>query len=310
MSGKKEWLKIMRQSNNKILFSVLVILAGGFVLTRVFRAPSRERNIDETILSLDTSKVSAIHISPATQNKKEIKLVRAGKDWRVETEKQTARPEKRQVQNALASLTEVNAERVLTRNEEKWASYHVDSSGTFVKVLLDQDAKEFWLGNGGVSSIRLEGESDVYEIQQNLERNFNKTFHEWRDRTFLKAETDNILKVTFQYPGDSSYVLANSGSRWEIDNLVVDTIKVQTYLNRFKSRSLPEFADDFTPQRQPAFTVTLQSGKANVTTVQAWKEEDDRWILNSSQRADVYFSSRDSSFIRDLFVPKTWFISN
>lgn len=301
----------MRPSNNKILFIVLIVLAGGFVLTRVFRTPALERNIHETLLTLDTSEVNAIHVAPAIQEKMQIRLIRSGNDWQVQMDERNAHSEKSVVQNVLGSLASIHADRVLTRKKEKWNSYHVDTTGTHVKVFVGEDeVKEFWLGKmeGGKTCIRIEGESDVYAIEEMLEGKFNKTFNEWRDRTLLNVKPENISKITLQYPGDSSFIIHRSSGRWEIDNAKADSSNVQNYLNRFKSRELRDFADDFTPPGQPSYTVILQGDSTNVITVKGWKVQDDRWVLNSNQQADVYFSS-DTSLVRDLFVGKKWFLS-
>jgi hypothetical protein len=300
----------MRQSNNKILLIVLIVLVTGFVVTRLFRAPARERNLDETLLSLDTSRVNAIHISPAIQDGTEIKLIRSGNKWEMQAGERSAKPEMAQVRNALASIASVRADRVLTRNQEKWSTYHVDTTGTHVKILLDQDAKDFWIGklDAGGSSLRVEGQEDVYATNVALEGTFNKNFNEWRDKVFVKAHPEKISKITFQYPGDSSFVLNRSATKWEGDKIAVDSTKIQTYLNRFRSRSLRDFADDFTPSGQPSYKVTLQ-GDSETITVQGWKAQDDRWVLNSNQQKEVYFSSRDASLIRELFVGKKWFAS-
>ena len=301
----------MKRSNNKILLIVLIVLSGGFVLTRVFHAPSRERNLDETIFTLDTSQISAIHISPAIQDNARISLIRFGSDWKVEMKDRSANSDKSRVKSALNILGSMQANRVLTRNSEKWSSYHVDTTGTFVKVILDSNnAKEFWIGKMGTgqSCIRVEGQNEVYEIEGMLEPTFNKHFNDWRDKTFVKLQTDKISKITFEYPADTGFVVSKPGRSWEIGINKADSSKVQSYLNRFKSRSLRDFADDFTPSTKPTYTVTLNSG-SDVITVQGWNIQDDRWVLNSSQRSDVYFSSNDSSFIRSLFVGETWFLT-
>ena len=300
----------MKRSNNKILLIVLIVLSSGFVLTKVFHAPSRERNLDEKILTLDTSQVSAIYISPAIQDSAQIRLIRFGSDWKVEMRARSANSEKSQVKNALSILGTIRADRVLTRNKEKWSSYHVDTTGTFVKVILDSNnAKEFWIGkmDTGGSCIRLEGHNEVYAIEGTLEPVFNKHFNDWRDKTFVKLQPEKISKITFDYPADTGFIVNKPGHSWEIGNNKADSSKVQSYLNKFKSRSLRDFADDFKPLTKPAYTITLNSG-SDVITVHGWKIQDDRWVLNSSQQAGVYFSSSDSSFIRSLFVGKKGFL--
>ncbi len=303
----------MRRSNNKILIIVLVVLLGGFVLTRVFRAPSLERNIEEDLLTLDTAQVSAIHITPAVDNKAEIKLIRSGVDWKVQYRGRTAQVEMNQLNSALGSISEIHADRILTRKKEKWTDYNVDTTGTHVTVILNQDTqKEFWVGklSGSGNCIRIEGEDDVYEVKEALERNFNKNFSAWRDKSFISVQPESVSKIAFQYPGDSSFVVVQSGGKWELEDVKADSSKVQTYLNRLRSRNLSEFADDFKPSAQASHILKLSNDSSLAITVQGWKMEDDKWVLASSLQDSVYFSSSDATMIRELFAGKKWFLSN
>lgn len=303
----------MRRSNNKILIIVLVVLLGGFVLTRVFRAPSLERNIEEDLLTLDTAQVSAIHITPAVDNKAEIRLIRSGVDWKVQYRGRTARVEMNQLNSALGSISEIHADRILTRKKEKWTDYNVDTTGTHVTVILNQDTqKEFWVGklSGSGNCIRIEGEDDVYEVKEALERNFNKNFSAWRDKSFISVQPESVSKIAFQYPGDSSFVVVQSGGKWELEDVKADSSKVQTYLNRLRSRNLSEFADDFKPSAQASHILKLSNDSSLAITVQGWKMEDDKWVLASSLQDSVYFSSSDATMIRELFAGKKWFLSN
>ncbi len=303
----------MRRSNNKILIIVLVVLLGGFVLTRVFRAPSLERNIEEDLLTLDTAQVSAIHITPAVDNKAEIKLIRSGVDWKVQYRGRTAQVEMNQLNSALGSISEIHADRILTRKKEKWTDYNVDTTGTHVTVILNQGTqKEFWVGklSGSGNCIRIEGEDDVYEVKEALERNFNKNFSAWRDKSFISVQPESVSKIAFQYPGDSSFVVVQSGGKWELEDVKADSSKVQTYLNRLRSRNLSEFADDFKPSAQASHILKLSNDSSLAITVQGWKMEDDKWVLASSLQDSVYFSSSDATMIRELFAGKKWFLSN
>jgi hypothetical protein len=300
----------MRLSKNTVLLIVFVTLLGVFVLSRVFRTPSLESNLEEHLLTLDTSEINAIHIRPSTE-KGEIKLVRTGNSWQVEHDQKTANVEIAEVKNALATLREVHPERLVTRKMEKWADYNVDTTGTNVKVFTGKsDPTEFWVGktSGGSNSIRLEGESDVFEVKETLDRTFNKKFAGWRNKTFLKLDPSQVSKITFQYPADSSFVVERSVGKWSVDEVRADSAKVQAYLNRFRSRNLSEFADDFKMPASSGYVVILQNDSATMLKLQGWKIEENKWIVTSSLQDSVYFSSSDKSLMNDLFASKNTFL--
>lgn len=305
-------MKTMIRSNNKILFIVLIVLLGGFVLSRVFRAPSLERNLQEHLMTLDTGKINAIHIIPASEKKGEIRLVRSRNAWEVEHNQRKAKTDLSQLKNVLGSLQEIHPDRIVTRTKEKWANYNVDTTGTHVKVFVGQATPvEFWVGktSGGSSCVRLDGEDEVYEVKESLESYFNKPFSAWRDKSFLRIQPDKISKISFQYPGDSSFVVVRKEDKWNIDDLKADSTKVQSFLNKFKSRNISEFADDFTPPASPTYSVALSNDSTTAITVQAWKIQDDKWVVTSSLQDSIHFSA-NSSLIKDLFAGKKWFYSN
>ena len=300
----------MKRSNNTILLIALIVLLGGFVLSRVFRSPSLESNLDEHLLTLDTSKISAIHINPAVDSG-EIKLVRTGKSWEVQRNQVTARVDATLVKNALASIQEIHPERLVTRKREKWADYNVDTTGTHVKVYMGgNNPTELWVGktSGGGTTVRLKDEDNVYEVKETLDRNFNRRFAAWRDKSFLKVEPDQVTKVTFQYPADSSFVLEKANGEWNIGDVQVDSAKVQNYLNRFRSQNLSEFADNFKSENLPVWVVTLYNNSTKTIELKGWNTEDNRWVVTSSIQPGVYFESDNTSLMDQLFAGKKRFL--
>jgi hypothetical protein len=301
----------MKWSNNVILFTILLVLLGGFVVTKFFRTPSLESNLEEHILTIDTSRVSAIHIHPAAEDG-EIKLLRAGQKWKVERDETKVNVEVSHLRSALGSISKIRPERLLSRKKEKWADYQVDSTGTNVKVYSGkEDPTEFWIGktSSGGNSLRIEGNDNVYEVKEALEGNFNRRFAGWRDKTLLKIEPEKITKISFEYPSDSSFIVERSNGKWNINNMQADSAKVATYLNRFRSRTLSEFADNFTPPDKPEYIVTLNNDSASALTLRGWKTDDNQWVVTSSLQDQVYFSSDDKNLMNQLFAGKNAFIS-
>ena len=300
----------MKKSNNTILLVALIVLLGGYVLSRVFRSPSLESNLNEHLLTLDTSMISAIHINPASA-KGEIKLVRSGRNWEAQFNQSTSKVDIAQVKNALRSIREIHPERLVTRKKEKCQDYNVDTTGTNVKVYIGQnDPTEFWVGkaSGGGTTVRLEGEDNVYEVKESLESSFNKPFSGWRDKTFLRVNPDAISKVIFEYPADSSFVLEKTGTKWIIGNSAADSTKVRTYLNRFRSQNLSEFADNFKSENLPVWVVTLYNNSTKTIELKGWNTEDNRWVVTSSIQPGVYFESDNTSLMDQLFAGKKRFL--
>src|SRR5688500_9060166 len=107
----------MKRSNNKILLIVLILLVGGFILTRVLRSPALEKNMEENLLKIDTAKITEIRISPSAQKNEEIKLIRNSNVWKVQRKDLTAAAENRSLKNAIGTLAAIHPDRVVSRKK-------------------------------------------------------------------------------------------------------------------------------------------------------------------------------------------------
>src|SRR5690606_11731904 len=123
-------------------------------------------------------------------------------------------------------------------------------------------------------------------------------------RTFLRVEKSLIDKITFRYPADSGFVLQKESSRWLANGLTADSARVETYLEKLRSKELSGFVNDSKPSADPDIVLDIQ-GPAYQQSVQAWNGGDGEWILTSSFQPGVYFN--DDGFADELFPGHPWF---
>lgn len=302
----------MKRLNNKILALALLLLLSGFILVKMFRSPGLESNLDEDLLSIDTAAITTIRLYPVKAQRKEVNLVREGTRWKVRQDQKTADVATNALHNMLGSIRRIKAERIVSRKKEKWDAYQVgDTTGTHVLVLSDNKTlADLWIGKthftqgGGSTYVRLGDEAEVYAVEGYLASSFDKTFNDWRDKTFLRAKKDSISKITFRYPADSSFVLEKKDYTWRVGNERADSVAVDKYLNNLISKDLFSFADQFTPAGEADVVLTIENAKTPGVTVKAWKNEDANWVLTSTLRPGVYFSGEGSSIVKDLFIGK------
>jgi hypothetical protein len=210
--------------------------------------------------------------------------------------------------NLISTLAKLKPERMVSRKEEKRATYLVDDSTSIRMTAYDRDAEEivnWYVGkeSQGMTYIRAADENEIYAIGGSLRSPLDKDFDSWRDKTFLRVSTSDIHAITFKYPSDSGFVLRNNSGKWMIDDRPADSAMVQQYVNKLRSRNLNDFAK-VPPSSAPDVTVTIDGGKP--ATIKAWKGADEQWTLTSSIQPGVYFT--DSRLPRDLFVGKTTFL--
>lgn len=301
----------MKQFNNKSLVIVLVVLAGIFLIAKVYRTPKRESNLKDAIVSVDTSKVTEISIVDASDKKGEIKLDRDENRWVVHNENKTAPVHMQAVKSLMESIATLSAQKLVTRKKEKWDEYGVSDSTATHLVVFEQGktVADWWVGKnaGGITYIRVAEEDEVYGIDGMLKTVISKDYNEWRDKTFLAIDKNSVISIAFSYLGDSSFVLEKKNNSWKTGAEEVDSTKVENYLNTISSKSLSSFADNFEASgRQPDAYIHIKNNDNSSVTINGWRREND-WVLTSSYQKGVYFSSEGSSIDKDLFAGRNNF---
>ena len=296
----------MKRFSNKILFIALLVLAGAFVLTRVFRSPARESNFNTDVLKIDTSRVDKIILHPAADERKELKLSKDSNAWKVSRDKVTALANTDLIKTLLAKLGSLEPERIVTRKKDKWNEYEVsDTTGTDVAVFSgNEEIAKIKVGkeNTGITFMRRTEEDEVYAVSGAVASSFNLKFNDWRDPSVLRITKDGITRITFNYPADSGFVLTRNEKTWMIDNIQTDSAKTENYLNKLKLKEVTRFADDFTANREPDVIMTIHTPAPFV--IKGWKASFAHWILTSDLQPGVYFSDDGNLVANDIFPGK------
>jgi hypothetical protein len=309
----------MKQLNNKTLAIILLVLIAAFILTKVFRSPRLESNVKTDLLGVDTSLVNTIEIHPHKQPGTTVRLTRQGNQWSVTQGQRTAKAENSLVHDLLVSIARINVQRMMSRKKKNWNDYAVgDTSGTHVIVYgAGNPLADFWIGETGAGSgpyrqntsyIRLNNRNEVYEAAAGyLGSSFNKTYDDWRDHSFLRMDKSKITKIIFQYPADSGFTVVKKGAIWMIGDKKADSTRMADYLNQLQFKNLDHFADHFSPAANPDVVITIENN-TNPVMINAWKEGKE-WVLTSTLRKNIYFSSEGSDIVKELFVSKNILLS-
>jgi hypothetical protein len=301
----------MKRFNNRILIILLLFLAAAFVLTKVFRSPALERNLNDDLLRIDTASITAIKLYPASEQRKEIALVRQGKGWNVILDNKSVKAEAVRVKDLLLSMGQVEVDRMVSRRKEKWDSYNVGDTSAIQLIAVDgsNELINLYIGKqqGTSTYVRLNDADEVYEVSGLPRSTVDKKFKDWRDKSFLRTDRNAITKITFKYPADSGFVVEKRDNVWMIANERADSTSIENYLNKLRSKDIGSFADDFKPSDSPDVTVTIESSTNPVATINGWKPSFYRWILSSSRQPDTYFSDEGQVVARELFPGRKTF---
>lgn len=307
----------MKKLNNKILILVLAGLAGLFALSRVFRSARLSSNVRTELLQVDTAMVTKVVLYPAAEKGKEVLLTKEGNRWSVKADSRVANTEQGSVNTALASFVKLKPLRLVAKKKEKWSEYSVADSDTRVKIFKgDEVVADVHIGRIGFNQssdgqfnpgdvftyVRLTSENEVYAVEGFLESSFNRSYNDWRDKSFLRVKKDLITELQFNYPADSGFVVTKKDKSWWIAGKQADSVKVNNYLSQIEYKNANGFADDFLGG---AATVVIQINGASgsLATVEGWKRATD-WALKSSWQPTIYFSSENTGLVKTLFEAK------
>jgi hypothetical protein len=310
----------MKKINNKVLILVLVVLVGVFIASRLFRSPGLESTIRKDLVSLDSATITEIRISPANQQDQLIKLMKSGKTWTVEQKSKKYNVDINALKDILQTLCSIKPERMVSRKKEKWQTFQVGETGTYVSMYEDGDLKTSMVvgksgfnqsnnslnGGNGYTYVRLSDEDEVYSVPGFLSSSVNRSLTDLRDKSFLKVPKDLIQGVSFKYPSDSGYVLQKRDTLWQIQGASADRSKVESYLSQFANKRLTKFADEFNASIQADAVIDIVGSGGTLCTIEGWKTGT-TWTLRSSLQPGVFFSSEGSTIEKDLLVGKSYF---
>lgn len=311
----------MKKINNKILIIVLIALVGIFVLVRLFRAPALESNLKKELTTVDTSKVTLIKLWPESENSQEIQFVRSSNSWMVKQGDKQYNMEQGSANNLMGYLVKLTPQKMVTRKKEKWSEYEVGDSATHVQMLagkeivadlrigrigfdqnqMQQQQQQYGRGGfgGAFTYVRLEDEDEVYTVEGFLGSSFNRSLNDWRDKSLLRIQNDQVSKIAFNYP-DSGFVAEKRENKWWIGDQMADSTKFKNYVSQLAYKNASAFADEFSPNRQPEITLNIDGASGPLATLQAWKREND-WVVTSTRQPGVYFSTAGSGIFSSVF---------
>lgn len=268
-----------------------------------------ERTFKKTVASLDTASVNKILVTlpggePVTLNK-------AGNAWNVTLPNGGSAPTgDNMVENALSSIAALDASQLVSRKEDDWPEYKVDSAGTRVEVFSGNDktldlilGKFEYKQTGMMSYVRDADEDDIYLVKGLLDRSFNRPVNDWRNKTILNGPYTQWMGVSYVYQGDSSFqIMKGIDNNWMLpDSTLLDKSKTTTYMGAAASTNGTAFNDTPPATSTPAYQMVVQTTTGPVE-VKAFREANGTYIITSTLSPGSYFSDADGSIVKKLFV--------
>ena len=319
----------MKKINNKILLLLFLVLAIIAVIMFLNDRKKGERTFKSELFTIDSANVTAITIYPKGKGKGTLDLVKAGKTWEVRYDNRSYPADTMTVQRLLQALHKVTAERVAATDRSGWKDLEItDSSSTRVVVNQGADiSADFRVGKvsfsrnnnmqgyGGnqnvivKSHLRVAGDDRVYVVDGFLSMMFSDQPSMYRNRMVVRFNKNDLTKLTFIYPGDSSFQLNRSGTRWLLNDKPADSVKVENWLSSAANYSSSDFADE--KAKPLTFPYTLRIEGNNLKTIEVTGATDavsKNYFVCSTFNPSATFGGSNSNLFNQVFPGKARFM--
>ena len=316
---------MLKKINNKILFIVFAILAIFVVLIIVHEYKNGDRTFKSDLFTVDSSKVTSVTIYPKAKVNNAVKLIKNGKNWEIKCNDKTYPADTIVIQGILKTLAHLKAERVAGSDKSSWKNFEIsDTASTHVLVEQGKDiTADFKLGkvsftrgnqmysnqnNVNVKThIKVAGDDRVYVVDGFLTMMFSDQPSQYRNRVVLHLNEEQLTKLTFSYPSDSSFILAKTGNKWIVNDQPADSVAVEKYINSIANTVSSEFADEGIHPPVNTYNLKIEGSNMPIIEVKGAIDSETKEYFVSSTFNPANFASSNSNLFDRIFANKNKF---
>jgi Domain of unknown function (DUF4340) len=295
---------------------LLVVLALVWWASGSVSPQAQKRTFREEILRLDSHTVQAFTIVPAiSKGLSPIRFARKPSGWWMFWEQDSAKADPAPIHEMLRSWQHMRVTRLVGQVAEVGARYDLsDSAADRLTIHSSGGSHELLIGRHilGEESFTLVTPPDddrVYAISGSMGKYTDQTFGEWLPRYLVIGDPLNWRRLTFNFPGDTGYVMERVGDQWAIDGVPADQERVAKFLlslARARGRSVLDPAD--TLRAIPQFRLVVEDTTRAAPMVVVVYNGDNKFIVRSSLNPTTVMPFDGREEIPRMFRPRTAFL--
>jgi len=328
---------MLRKMNIRTLSVVFFVLAVVFAIHKITE-PENVGNLPANLVSFAPENCNKIVISPRGDDDPAIVVSKdTNGKWTVKTEhsEKEFMADSSIVKRILETMSQLKPLRMVTQSKDRWGQFEVtDSAGMAVAFYNDDDIlSDLIIGRftyiqspmaaqmsqhnpymrqypGTMSTyIRRKGEDEVFAVEGFLSSQIRADVNHFRDKSFFPLENEfrYPVELSFQVPGDSSFVLTQKDNQWMMDEVPADSAAVADYLNDIRHLNVQSFADK--KPENITHTLTIKDVNGLTSVIEAQFNKDSTLII-SSQHPDNWALDKNNYLFDKIFVSKSLFLNN
>ena len=270
----------------------------------------KARTFEKTLAVVDTALVNTIIVD--APQKEQVQLEKQTGTWRLKLANgNTAPVNGNALRSALGGLALLEASQLVSRDEDDWGEYQVDSAGTRVQLmgadgkLLDIILGNFTYRTTGMNYVRMQDDEDTYLVEGYLEGNFNKAANDWRKNSICDFTTADVQGLGFAMGDGSDFKISkDSSQQWVMmeNEQVLDQAEVSSFISSIYALKSSNFVDRKPASMSPAMQLSIQTATKGIVTVKAFPDAEHGFLIQSSQNPESYFSGNQEGLTEKLFV--------
>jgi hypothetical protein len=133
----------------------------------------------------------------------------------------------------------------------------------------------------------------------------------YRNRMVVKLDKKNLTKLSFIYPGDSSFMLLKKGSGWYLNDQPADSVLTEQWLNSLSFLTNGDFADEEALPFTFPFNLRIEGNNMNVIDVNGAKDTVSKnYFVKSSANSSAVFGGASAGLFNQIFPGKNKFLES
>ena len=317
--------------NPKFLALIFATLVGLYAFVRLSDNTNEAYSFNPTIATLDTAAIAKIQIqNPGTEAP--IIIERSNAGWNLSKGTIDADLAQGVIPAILTQVQNISAERLASRSRTKWETFEVTDSlatrltvsfadgtigtdlliGKFAYQQLPPNQLSQQTGRPnikGTTYVRAVNEDAIFAVDGFLGAGLKQGFNAYRNMTLTQFNPAEVQQLTFNYPGDSSFVLTKVDSLWQVDHVVANQTAVEAYLNAIASQTSTTFEDAYRPTGSAQFSLSIQYQQLGLQpqVIEGFELNAVERAIRSSLNPKAIFTSTKSGLFAEIFKGKRAF---
>ena len=307
-----------------LTFAALLVVV---IITHFADSAKGVNTLKNVLFNVDTKDITSVFVYPKMLNGEKIELKKEGDDWMVLSNGKSYNGDADVIKGLINQVNGLKPMRLATRSKDNRAKFELtDSLSSKVELVKNGEvlaslyigkfsylqAKQnpmitqqnpYYQGPRGTMTtyVRSDDHNEVYAIEGFLGSSINRNADAFRNKQLLKVNKNNLSKISFTYPADSSFTMVKNEDVWMCNGVKLDSTAVAGYLSKLTSLKGSSFTDKV-PGRF-SHSIQIQDVQMHTSEIKAFLEGDEVVLTSTQNPGSTFKENKDANFSK-LFISK------